>query len=55
MTYGDGHTQYRCTMMMDICEYGRVAAVFATLKEAQEFLHIHPAQIVQTEKVVWSN
>lgn len=67
ITYGDGHTQYRCerqglfiksnwyTIMMNICEYGRTAAVFATLREAQEFLHIHPSQMVQSKKVIWSN
>ena len=68
ISYADGSKQYRCerqgrfiksnwhTMQYEFCEeYGSLPAVFGTLEEAQQFLHIHPSQSVQSEKVIWNN
>ena len=67
ISYADGSKQYRCerrgrfiksnwhTMQYGFGEYGSLPAIFGTLEEAQEFLNIHPSQVVQSEKVIWNN
>lgn len=64
--YKDGHIEYRCerrgrfiksnwyAMKQYINENCEVPAIFTTLQGAQEFLNIHPSQVVQSEKVIWS-
>lgn len=64
--YKDGHIHYRCerqgrfiksnwyTMKQYINENCAVPAIFTALSEAQRFLNIHPSQVVQSEKVIWS-
>lgn len=66
ISYEDGSKRYRCerrgrfiksnwhTIWYDYCECGSLPAIFGTLEEAQEFLNIHPSQVVQSEKVIWS-
>lgn len=65
ITFEDGHNLYRCerqgrfiksnwhTMQYEFCECGSFPAIFGTLEEAQEFLNIHPSQVVQSEEVIW--
>ena len=67
ITFEDGHNLYRCErqgrfiksnwytmkqyMGLDVnCE---LPAIFTTLQGAQEFLNIHPSQVVQSEDVIW--
>lgn len=64
ITKEDGSKSYRCERtgffrknrwrtMYIIDGYGnKFKAIFPTLKQAQEFLHIHPAQKVKSEKAI---
>ena len=66
ITFEDGHNLYRCerqgrfiksnwyTMKQQYIDVNcELPAIFTTLQEAQEFLNIHPSQVVQSEEVIW--
>lgn len=64
ITKKDGSKHYKVerlsrltkTWEVDTCEYNGITleAQFGTLEEAQLHCGIHPSQLIESEKVIWS-